>query len=154
MTTAEELSERYPEVLYPGDLKDVPPGWLDIVDRYFAVVSPLMKDSGYEVVTAAELAGGLDWMWTSPLSAMTAERHRVVDREDVLLELRSYHTCSTCGRPGVGWTTGKTIVTRCEEHSGGERVVDGKPLMRRTPHGVVRYDVAADQLVDVDAEDV
>ncbi|MGO8083519.1 hypothetical protein [Rhizobium leguminosarum] len=152
MTNADDLYARYPEVLYPGDLRDVPSGWLGIVDQYFQVVSPLMTDTGYEVVTAAECAGGLDWMWTSPLSSMTEERHRAMDREDVLLELRSYHMCSACGQPGKGWKSGKTIVTRCEAHGVGERVVDSKPLQRRTPHGVVRYDETTDQLVEVDQE--
>lgn len=153
MITADELRDRYQEVLLPGDLRDVPPGWLGIVDRYFQVVAPVMADTGYEVVTASECAGGLDWTWTSPLGAMTEERHRVVDREDVLLELRSYHTCRECGRPGFGWASGRTILTACGEHGVGERVVDRKPLMRRTSRGVVRYDVAADQLVEVGPED-
>ncbi|WP_246798725.1 hypothetical protein [Rhizobium leguminosarum] len=150
MTTVEELYDRYPDVLYPGDLRDVPPGWMDIVDKYFEVVSPLMTDTGYEVVTASECAGGLDWTWTSPLSAMTEERHQVMDREDILLTLRSYHTCRECGRPGSGWASGRRIVTTCEEHGVGERILDRKPLMRRTAHGVVRYDAVADQLVAVD----
>ncbi|WSH00275.1 hypothetical protein U8P71_17115 [Rhizobium ruizarguesonis] len=154
MTTAEDLYARYQEALYPGDLRDVPPGWMDIVDRYFEVVAPLMADTGYEVVTASELAGGLDWTWTSPLSCMTEKRHQTMDEQDVLLELRSYHTCSACGRPGVGWASGRTIVTACEEHGVGERIVGGKPLVRRTPHGVVRYDAAVDGLVAVPPEDV
>ncbi|MBY5873757.1 hypothetical protein HFN53_17200 [Rhizobium leguminosarum] len=154
MTTVEDLYDRYPEVLYPGDLRDVPTGWLDIVDKYLEVVSPAMGDTGYEVVTASECAGGLDWTWTSPLSAMTEERHRVMDEQDVLLSLRSYHTCRECGRPGSGWASGRTILTACGEHGVGERILDRKPLMRRTPYGVVHYDAAADKLVVVNPEDV
>ncbi|MBP2445148.1 hypothetical protein [Rhizobium leguminosarum] len=154
MMTAEDLYARYPEVLYPDDLRDVPVGWLGIVDKYLQVVAPVMKDTGFEVVTAKEYGGGLDWTWTSALGAMTAERHGITLQQDLLLELRSYHTCSTCGRHGFGWAWGRKIVTACEEHGIGERIVDRKPLMRRTPHGVVRYDVAVDQLVAVDPEEV
>lgn len=50
MITAEDLYARFPEVLYTGDLRDVPAGWMDIVDRYFQVVSPIMRDTGFEVV--------------------------------------------------------------------------------------------------------
>ncbi|MBY5318224.1 hypothetical protein [Rhizobium leguminosarum] len=154
MTTVEELYDLYPDVLYPGDLKDVPTGWLGIVDCYFAVVGPLMADTGYEVVTARECAGGLDWTWTSPLSSMTEERHQTMDEQDVLLELRSYHTCRVCGGRGFGWAAGRKILTTCEEHGVGERIVDQKQLARRTLHGVVRYDAAADELIVVDPEDV
>lgn len=152
MITAEDLYARFPEILYPGDLRDVPAGWMDIVDRYFQVISPIMRDTGFEVVTAAECEGGLDWTWTSPLSSMTEERHRTVDREGVLLELRSYHTCRVCGGFGFGWASGSKILTACDEHGVGERIVDRQPLQRRTPHGVVSYDETTDQLVEVDQE--
>lgn len=154
MATAEELCTRYPDVLYPGDLRDVPQGWFGIVDKYLEVVALLMKDTGYEVVSASERAGGLDWMWTSPLSTITEELHRVVEGQSILLELRSYHTCRICGRPGFGWATGRSIITACEQHGVGDRIVNGRPLRRRTPHGVVLYDVVADQLADVDAENI
>jgi hypothetical protein len=44
-------------------------------------------------------------------------------------------------------------LTVCEAHGVGERIVDRKPLQRRTPHGVVRYDETTDQLVEVDQEE-
>ncbi|WP_427145222.1 hypothetical protein [Rhizobium pisi] len=157
MMTAEDLYDRYPEVLYPGDLRDVPPGWLGIIDQYFAVVAPVMTDTGYEVVTAKDYAGGLDWMWTSRLGAMTAERHTVLDRQDSLLDLRSYHTCSTCGRrPAFGWKSGRKIATACEGHGVGERIVREAPMTRSTRDGFVQYDPTIDDLVVVwqPAEDV
>ncbi|CAN7232511.1 hypothetical protein LJR098_000825 [Rhizobium sp. LjRoot98] len=152
MMTAEHLYSKYPEVLYAGDLRDVPLGWLDIVDRYFQVVATIMEGTGYEVVTAKEYQGGLDWMWTSPVSAITSECHQVMDREDVLLELRSFHTCRVCGLPGFGWASGRTITTACEEHGVGKLIIARQPLVRRLSDGAVRYDEAADQLVN--SEDV
>ncbi|MGN8152497.1 hypothetical protein ACTJK5_09510 [Agrobacterium sp. 22094] len=150
MTTAEDLYDRYPEVLYHGDFRDVPVGWLDIVDQYFQVVAPLMADTGFEVVTAGDHAGGLDWMWTSRLGAMTAERHAVLDRQDILLDLRSYHTCSVCGRrPAFGWKSGSKLMSACEEHGVGERVIQPGPMTRSTRGGFVQYDASADDLVVV-----
>lgn len=129
MTTAEDLYARHPEALYPGDLRDVPSGWLDIVDEYFAVVAPLMADTGFEVVTASEYDGGLDLTWTSLLDAMTEDRHRVMDEQDALLVQRSRQTCRKCGRAGVRWASGQVIVTACDEHGVGERIdVDAKDV--------------------------
>ncbi|NKQ73406.1 hypothetical protein C3Y89_24180 [Rhizobium sp. UPM1132] len=149
MTTAEELYSKYPEVLLSGDLRDVPVGWLGIVHQYLSVVAPIMADTGYEVVTAKEHAGGLDWMWTSMLGPMTPERHAVIDREDTLLDLRSYHTCSTCGRPATGWKSGRKIMTACEEHGVGDRIERDAPMTRSTRKGIVQYDPAVDDLVVV-----
>ncbi|MGO6692539.1 hypothetical protein ACCS54_18715 [Rhizobium johnstonii] len=148
--TAEEIYDRYPEVLYPGDLKGVPTGWLGIIDQYFQIVAPIMEDTGFELVTAREYGGGLDWTWTSMLGAMTHERHAVLDREDTLLELRSYHTCPVCGRrPAFGWQSGRKIATACEEHGVGERIEREAPMTRSTRAGFVQYAIAADDLVVV-----
>ena len=149
--TKEELYARYQEVLLPGDLDNVSAGWMGIIDQYFAVVAPLMHDTGYEVVWAKEVGGGLDWTWTSRLGAMTAERHEIMDHQDTLLDLRSYHTCRVCGQPGVGYKADDgTIQTACEEHGMGTRITERKtPFVRTTRDGFVQYDAAADDLVVV-----
>ncbi len=148
--TAEELYTRYPQALYPGDLRDVPAGWLGIVDQYFEVVAPMMVGTGFEVVTAKQRSGGLDWMWTSALGSMTPERHASMDREDTLLDLRSYYTCPTCGRrPAFGWKVGRKVLTACEVHAVGERIERPAPMTRSTRGGFVQYDPVADDLVIV-----
>jgi len=151
MITADELCSKYPEVLHPSALKDVPKGWLGIVERYFEVVAPVMEGAGYELVTAKELHGGIDWTWTSPMSSLTEAMHNATIREDVLLELRSYHTCRECGRPASGWKSGRRVITACESHGVGERLAEQQAsIVRSLPDGFVRYDVDADALIAVE----
>lgn len=150
------LQRKHPTVIPKGFGFECERGWIDILDRFFGDLERILpleaefqlrqvkeKFAGLRIYYGLDEVSSTDLMW---------DIRRLVD----LAEMRSFHTCETCGRPGRIWNRHGFYMAACERHA-AERsegyVAKAVPVPReesmkvKLRDGWFRYDEDLDDLV-------
>lgn len=114
-----------------GDYFAVSPGWLKLLEDFFAEVGAVLPDGkGFELTMLGEKRGGLRLAYRlGPDVPVLAAARLALARQ--LAQGRAYHRCQTCGDPGQLYTVAGWWTVSCGQHLDGEAAMrEAEPFRR------------------------
>lgn len=161
------LQEKYPRLVPANTPFEHGPGWIGVLDRFFADVDAVVPaDVPFRIAQIKEKFGTLrlycEAMWPGKeptgifevsfinsgerLLQGVGELDEKLEWAKRLAEARSAHTCEKCGGAGRLMVKNHYWYTACGEHADGGKPVEGETTF--TSGGVkYRYDPSLDELV-------
>ena len=152
----EALQRKHPTVIPKGFGFECGRGWVEILERFFTDLERILPlEAEFRPRQIKEKLAGLR-IYYAIEPKVSAEIEQAIRRLADLAEIRSFHTCESCGRPGRGWNRSGFYMTACDLHAKerSEGYADkavpleaNGPHMVNLGHGWLRYDEALDDLV-------